>query len=172
MVKEQEMKKLVAFYSRADENYFGGQYRYIEVGNTEKVANMIIEITGGDRFKIEEKTPYSKNYQECVKEVMQDLQNQARPALINDIDISGYDAIYLGYPNYCGKMPMAVYTFLESHDFGGKVIHPFCTHEGSGIAGTIKDISKVAKGVSVDEGLAINGSRVDSARSNIEKWVK
>ncbi len=44
------MAKLVAFYSRADENYFGGQYRYIEVGNTEKVANMISEITGADFF--------------------------------------------------------------------------------------------------------------------------
>lgn len=68
------MAKLVAFYSRADENYFGGQYRYIEVGNTEKVANMISEITGADLFKIEQKEAYSADYQECVAEAKRDYQ--------------------------------------------------------------------------------------------------
>ena len=53
------MAKLVAFYSRADENYFGGSMQYIKVGNTEKVAKMIAEITGADMFKIEQKVPYA-----------------------------------------------------------------------------------------------------------------
>lgn len=48
------MAKLIAFYSRADENYFGGQYRYVKVGNTEKVAKMISDLTGADMFKIEQ----------------------------------------------------------------------------------------------------------------------
>ena len=51
------MAKLVAFYSRAGENYFGGQYRKIEVGNTEKVAKMIAEATGAELFKMEPKVP-------------------------------------------------------------------------------------------------------------------
>lgn len=97
------MAKLVAFYSRADENYFGGQYRYIEVGRT---------------------------------------------------------------------MPMAVYTFLENYDFSGKKIYPFCTHEGSGLSRTEKDIQKAAKGAKVEKGLAIHGSSVDSARNTVEKWLK
>ena len=129
------MAKLVAFYSRADENYFGGQYRYIKVGNTEKVANMISEITGADLFKIEQKDTYSADYQECIAEAKKDLQENKRPEVLDlPANLDAYDEIYLGYPNYCGTMPMAVYTFLENYDFSGKKIHPFCTHEGSGLS--------------------------------------
>lgn len=167
------MAKLVAFYSRADENYFGGQYRYIEVGNTEKVANMISEITGADLFKIEQKDAYSSDYQECIAEAKKDLQENKRPEVLNLPDnLDAYDEIYLGYPNYWGTMPMAVYTFLENYDFSGKKIHPFCTHEGSGLSGTEKDIQKAAKGAKVEKGLAIHGSSVDSAKSSVEKWLK
>ena len=167
------MAKLVAFYSRADENYFGGQYRYIEVGNTEKVANMISEITGADFFKIEQKDAYSADYQECIAEAKKDLQENKRPEVLNlPDDLYAYDEIYLGYPNYWGTMPMAVYTFLENYDFSGKKIHPFCTHEGSGLSRTEKDIEKAAKGAKVEKGLAIHGSSVDNAKNAVEKWLK
>lgn len=65
------MKKLVAFYSRADENYFDGSYRYIEVGNTEKVARMIAGIKGADMFRIEQKDSICRDYSTataCAKE--------------------------------------------------------------------------------------------------------
>ena len=167
------MAKLVAFYSRADENYFGGQYRYIEVGNTEKVANMISEITGADFFKIEQKDAYSAVYQECIAEAKKDLQENKRPEVLNlPDDLDAYDEIYLGYPNDGGTMPMAVYTFLENYDFSGKKIHPFCTHEGSGLSRTEKDIEKAAKGAKVEKGLAIHGSSVDNAKNAVEKWLK
>lgn len=80
------------------------------------------------------------------------------------------DEIYLGYPNYWGTMPMAVYTFLEAYDFEGKKIYPFCTHEGSGMSRTTSDIKKCAKGAEVLKGLAIQGSKVDNARKTIEEW--
>lgn len=91
------------------------------------------------------------------------------PGLPDDLD--GYDEIYLGYPNYWGTMPMAVYTFLENYDLAGKTIHPFCTHEGSGLSGTVQDIKKAAPGAVVTKGLAIHGSSVDSAKPALEKWV-
>ena len=69
-------------------------------------------------------------------------------------------------------MPMAVYTFLEHYDFTGKTIHPFCTHEGSGLAGTVRDVQKAAPGAVVTKGLAIHGSSVDGAKAALEKWVK
>ena len=86
-------------------------------------------------------------------------------------DLDAYDEIYLGYPNYCGTMPMAVYTFLEHYDFTGKTIHPFCTHEGSGLAGTVRDVQKAATGAVVTKGLAIRGSSVDGAKAALENWV-
>lgn len=166
-------KILVAFYSRADENYFGGAMKYIETGNTEKVAKMIAEMTSADMFKIEQKKAYSADYMTCIEEAKKDLKAKARPELVSMPDsLDEYDEIYLGYPNYWGTMPMAVYTFLEAFDFSHKSIHPFCTHEGSGLSSTENDIRKAANGAIVTQGLAITGSTVDSAQSKVRDWVK
>ncbi len=163
---------LVAFYSRADENYFGGTYKYITEGNTEKIAKMIAEKVGAELFKIEQKVPYAADYNTCIEQAKKDKNAGARPELASNLDnIEEYDEIYLGYPNYWGTMPMAVYTFLEAYDFTGKKIHPFCTHEGSGLSATENDIKNTAKGAEVLKGLAINGSSVDSAGSAIERWL-
>ena len=93
------MAKLVVFYSRADENYFSGSYRYISIGNTEKVANMITEATGADLFKIEQKVPYAADYDTCISQAKKDLQAKARPELVSMPDsLRDYNEIYLGYP--------------------------------------------------------------------------
>lgn len=167
------MAILIAYYSRAGENYFGGAYRHIPVGNTEKAAQMLAGLTGGKLFKIEQAKPYSDGYQACIAEAKADLQKKARPEVLHlPENLDAYDEIYLGYPNYWGTMPMAVYTFLEAYDFTGKTIHPFCTHEGSGLAGTVRDIQKIARGALVTKGLSIHGSQVDSAKPALEKWVQ
>ena len=161
------MKKLIAYYSRAGENYFGGAYRVIPVGNTEKVAKKLAAL-----FKIEKKTPYSDDYQTCIAEAKRDLQAGARPALAAlPENLEDYDEIYLGYPNYWGTMPMAVYTFLEQFDFTGKTIHPFCTHEGSGLSHTVQDVANAAKGAVVKPGLAICGSDIDKADAKLKGWL-
>lgn len=167
------MAKLVIFYSRADENYFGGRYRSVEVGNTEKVAHMIEEATRADLFKIEQKVPYSSNYKLCTDQAMADKQANARPKLMKLPDnLDGYDEIYLGYPNYWGDMPMAVYTFLEAFDWTNKTIHPFCTHEGSGLSGTDRNIARTCKGANVKSGLSICGSDVDRSKEVVMRWLK
>ena len=167
------MAKLIAYYSRAGENYFGGAYRYVAVGNTEKAAKMLAELTGGELFKIEQKKPYSDNYRVCVAESRADFQAGARPELMSRPEsLDAYDEIYLGYPNYWGTMPMAVYTFLEAYDFTGKTIHPFCTNEGSGLSHTEQDIAGAAKGAKVAPGLSIHGSTVDDAEPALAAWVR
>ena len=167
------MAILIAFYSRAGENYFGGAYRRITVGNTEKAAEMLADLTGGELYKIEQAVPYSEDYQTCIAEAKEDLRKNARPE-VPDLpdDLDAYDEIYLGYPNYWGTMLMAVYTFLEAYDFTGKTIYPFCTHEGSGLSHTVQDIQKAAPGATVTKGLAIHGSSVDGAGAAIETWVR
>ena len=167
------MATLIAFYSRAGENYFGGAYRRIAVGNTEKAAKMLAELTGGALLKLEQAQPYSEDYQTCIAEAKKDLQAHARPEVLNlPENLDEYDEIYLGYPNYWGTMPMAVYTFLEKYDFTGKTIHPFCTHEGSGLSSTERDVQRAARGAKVGRGLAIHGSDVDGAKPALEKWVR
>lgn len=167
------MAILIAFYSRAGENYFNGSYRNIVIGNTEKAAKMIAEMTKGKLFRIEPEIPYSDDYKTCIAQAKEDLNHKARPRLLNlPDDLDDYDEIYLGYPNYWGTMPMAVYSFLERFDFKGKTIHPFCTHEGSGLSNTVKDIQKEVPGANVTSGLSIHGSEVDYARESIQAWIR
>ena len=166
-------KKLVAFYSRADENYVSGTLKTIEKGNTQVVAEMIKDATGADIFKIEQKAPYAKDYNACVEQAKRDQAENRRPELKKvPASIDDYDVIYIGYPNYWGTMPMAVFTFLEKFDFGGKEILPFCTHEGSGMGRSVSDIKKLCPTAVVGNGLAIYGSRVGRAREEVERWVK
>ena len=166
------MKKLIAYYSRADENYFGGQRRYITEGNTEKAAKMLAELTGADLFQIEQKVPYAADYDTCIAQAKKDLQAGARPELVTLPDsLDEYDEIYLGYPNYWGTMPMAVFTFLEGLDFTGKTIHPFCTHEGSGLGRSEADIRRLCPGAEIKPGLAIVGARAARSKDLVKDWL-
>lgn len=165
-------KTLIAFFSRADENYFGGAMRYVKVGNTEIVCNDMKDMIEADIFKIEMKNPYSPVYMTCIDEAKKDLRENARPELSNYLEsIDEYDTIILAYPNYWGTMPMAVVTFLERYDFGGKTILPLCTNEGSGMGSSERDIKKYAPGAEVKSGLAITGSQAANAKASIEKWL-
>ena len=131
-------KKLIAFYSRADDNYVNGLIKTLEVGNTEVAAGIIKELTGADLFKLEQLKPYARDYNECIAQAQADQRQNARPDLKSFPEtLDEYDVIYLGYPNYWSTMPMAVFTFLEHFDFSGKTIKPFCTHEGSGLGSSL-----------------------------------
>ena len=134
------MPALIAYYSRADENYFGGTLRYIDKGNTQIAAEILQALTGADMFRIEQLTPYSKDYNSCIEEARSDLRRNARPELkAMPESLDKYDTIYLGFPNYWGTMPMAVFTFLERSDLKGKTIKPFCTNEGSGMGRLVRE---------------------------------
>ncbi|MBR5040775.1 MAG: NAD(P)H-dependent oxidoreductase [Clostridiales bacterium] len=166
-------KTLIAFFSRADENYFGGAMRYVKVGNTEIVVNSMKELIDADTFKIDMKDPYSPVYLTCIDEAKKDLRADARPELTNYIEsINQYDTIILAYPNYWGTFPMAVATFLERYDFSGKTILPLCTNEGSGMGSSERDVRKYAKGAEVRNGLPITGSRAADSKGAVEKWLK
>ena len=164
-------KTLIAFFSRADENYFGGAMRYVKVGNTEIVVGLMKELIDADSFKIEMKEPYSPVYMTCIDEAKKDKQGNVRPELVSYPDsIDEYDIVVLAYPNYWGTMPMAVFTFLEKYDFSGKTILPLCTNEGSGMGSSESDIKKAAKGATVRSGLAITGSKAADSKADVQKW--
>ena len=167
------MAVLIVFFSRADENYFGGTMRYVEVGNTEIVCQKISELIMADTFKIEMKNPYAKEYMTCIDEAKKDLKENARPELVSMPDsINQYDTIILAYPNYWGTIPMAVATFLEAYDFTGKTILPLCTNEGSGMGSSESDVKKHANGASLKKGLSITGSQAADSKATVEKWLK
>ena len=166
------VKKIDCFFSRANENYFNGTLKTLEVGNTEVAAEIIRELTGADIFKIEQTKPYSKGYNDCIAEAKADKQRNARPELKSYPDsLDGYDVIYLGYPNYWSTAPMAVFTCLEHFDLTGKTIKPFCTHEGSGLGVSVSDIKRICPDSTVENGLAIRGSSVIKSKKEISKWI-
>ena len=165
-------KTLIAFFSRADENYFSGAMRYVKVGNTEIVVNDMKEMIPADTFKIEMKDPYSPVYMTCIEEAKKDLRAKARPELVSMPEsIDEYDTVVLAYPNYWGTMPMAVFTFLENFDFSGKTILPLCTNEGSGMGGSERDIKKTCPGANVKSGLSVTGSEAANAAGQVRRWL-
>lgn len=173
MEDEEMAKTLIAFFSRADENYFGGAMRYVKVGNTEIVVGLMKElIEEVDTFKIEMKDPYSPVYMTCIDQAKKDLRAGARPELVSMPEsIDEYDTIVLAYPNYWGTIPMAVFTFLEAFDFTGKTILPLCTNEGSGMGSSERDIRKYAPGAELKRGLSITGSQAGNSRESVQRWL-
>lgn len=166
------MKSLVIYFSRIDENYFGGSMKFITKGNTEVVAEFIKDITGADLFKVERKIDYAKDYKTCIEEAKVEQRNGELPELKNYLDdISSYDVIFIGGPIYWGTLPQPMFTQLSKLNFDGKVIMPFATHEGSGLASIVRDIKKYALNASIKSGLAIVGSNVGSAKNIVEKWI-
>ena len=167
------MKSLVIYFSRADENYFGGSMRYIEKGNTEVIAEYIRDLVGVDLFKVERKMPYSPDYKKCIEEAKIEQRNNELPELVNYLDdISSYDVIFIGGPIYWGTLPQPMFTELSRLDFNGKIIMPFSTHEGSGLAHIVSDIKKYASNAIIKEGLAIMGSKVYGAKDEVDLWIK
>ena len=170
-----EGKKLVVFFSHTGENYNVG---HITQGNTHIIADMIADATGADRFEIEPVTDYPENYNACIAVAKQELQTGARPAIKGDIAIEAYDVIFLGYPNWWGEAPMCLYTFIERHDWRGKTVIPFITHEGSGMGGTDRSIARACEGaaVAVGKGLAVQGKTAqhdrNAARERVTRWLE
>lgn len=163
---------LVVFFSRTGENYAVGN---IEKGNTHIVAEMIAEETNATLFQLTPVTPYPNDYTECTRQAQAERTENARPAIQGDIAIDAYDTIYIGYPIWWSDMPMPVYSFLEAHDWNGKVIRPFCTHEGSGLGSTRSYLRNTCTGAIVGEGLAIQGTTAqtnpEQTRKVVRNWI-
>ena len=162
-------KALVAFFSRADENYDVG---YVAKGNTKMIAAKI----NAPLFHIQTIKPYPKEYKPTTDIAKQEQRENARPELTAKVENMGeYDVIFLGYPIWWSDLPMAVYTFLQSYDFKGKTIIPFATHEGSGLSGTDGYIAK-ATGAKVSTPLVMQGkvaqNSQDEAQKEVDSWLK
>ena len=133
---------------------------------------MIQKLTGAELFEAEPVVPYSDDYSACIEEAKNDKKRDARPELKKYPEhMESFEKIYLGYPNYWGTMPMAMFTLLEHFDFAGKTILPFCTHEGSGLGDSVRDIRRLCPGADVRPGLAITGSRAAQAEKEVKKWI-
>ena len=141
-------------------------------GNTEELAGMIQETTGGDLFAMEPETPYTDDYNALLDQAQQEQAEDARPALAAQVENwEQYDTIFVGYPNWWGDAPMIVLSFLESYDCTGKTVIPFCTSGGGGFGSSVDSVTASAAGATVLEGFHVGGSSVSGAKEDVAAWI-
>lgn len=131
-------------------------------GNTEKVAQQIADQTGGILVEIERATPYENASEEGEEEI----ENNVHPEITVDLDsVDDYDTIFVGYPIWFDEAPMVIDTFLESFDFSGKTIVPFCTSASDSIDNSLHIFSELAPDAVIADGLTANDE------ADIEPWL-
>ena len=141
-------------------------------GNTGIAASMISEALGADLFSIQTVEQYPGSYDDTIDQGQEEQSEGARPELASEIeDISHYDTVFLGYPNWWGDMPMAVYSFLDEYDLSGKTVIPFVTSGGSGFSATVSAIESAEPDADVQEGIAIRDSDTMDAQAEINAWL-
>lgn len=166
-------KVLVVYFSRKGENFMPGGIQVLAKGNTAYAAEYIQKTLDADIFEVETVKPYAAEYKACCGEAMAEAKAKARPEIKGYVaDLSGYDTIFVCYPNWCGTAPMCIFTFLEHYDLTGKKIAPLCTNEGSGLANSEKDIAASCPGAILAPGLSVRGHQAKDSEETIAAWAK
>lgn len=164
---------LLAYFSRAGENYYNGGRRRLQVGNTEVLAGTIRRLIGCDVHRIDAADPYSENYDATVARNVQEQQADARPGIANPLPpLDRYDTVLLAGPIWNVRPPMIMTTFTESLDFTGKAVHPVVTYAVSGLGTTARDYAASCRGATIREGLAVRGEEVTNAEADVAVWLR
>lgn len=154
-------------------------------GNTEAVAKMIQQTTGGDLITIELEKPYPQNYQAIVKQVADENEKGFLPPLKTKIDIGQYQTIFLGFPTWGMQLPPPMKSFLKQYDLSGKTIIPFNTNAGYGVGSSFQTVSELCPKSTILEGFEIKGGierdgilfvmegeKQQEVRVRLDAWLK
>lgn len=167
-------KTLIAYFSLIDivpEGADASAHATPSIGNTESAAMEIQRQVGGDLFAIKTVQTYPVSHREASAIAEEEMRSDARPALSNHLDnMDEYDTVYIGYPIWWYIEPMAIRTFLEEYDFTGKTIIPFCTSMGAGVEESVQNISSLADGATVLDGVTLRTGREDHSE-DISEWL-
>ena len=148
---------------------------YSATGNTENVANIIAETTGGDLFALEPVEPYTDedlNYSDENSRVSREHEDES----LRDVELASttvdnwdsYDTVFIGYPIWWGIAAWPVDSFVENNDFTGKTVIPFATSASSGLGESGQLLADMAGTGDWQEGMRF-GSRPDEA--DVQEWV-
>ncbi|HIV38305.1 MAG TPA: NAD(P)H-dependent oxidoreductase [Candidatus Blautia stercorigallinarum] len=153
-------KKLVAYFSAS--------------GVTESVARTLAQTADADLYKIQPEVPYTSadlDWMDKKSRSSLEMNDPAsRPAIVTgDLDLSSYDAIFLGFPVWWYVAPTIINTFLEAYDFAGKTVIPFATSGSSGIENSEKKLQQQYPSINWKSGKLLNG-HLDSTA--LASWVK
>lgn len=142
-------------------------------GTTRGVAERIAALTGGDLAEIVPAQPYTAedlNYSDrTTRASVEQNTPDARPEIAGDISLAGYSTVYLGYPIWWGEAPRILSTFVESHDFTGITVIPFCTSGSSGAGRTGETLGEQA-----GTGTFLSSTRLDAGISDhdLQAWIE
>lgn len=166
-------KVLIAYFSRAGENYYYGGRRDLKIGNTQVLATMIRKHVVADVYRIRAASPYPHDYEATVWCNVREQNADARPRIANPLkSIDHYDVILLGSPIWNVRPPMIMSTFAESFDFSGKTIHPFVTYAVSELGATMDTYRALSTGARITAGLAVRGETVRRAEPQVTAWLR
>ena len=155
----QDHKVLVAYFSAT--------------GTTKGVAEHIANGLNADIYEIVPEDPYTDadlNYNDNNSRTTIEMNDpNARPAISGSVEnMEQYDIIFVGYPIWWGEAPRIVSTFMESYDFSGKTIVPFCTSGGSGMGSSASNLERLTSGATWLDGRRLNGS---DSQDTVMEWV-
>lgn len=161
---------LIVYFSRTGYNY---PNTWLDVGHTARVAEYIADYTGAASFEIVPSVPYPDGYDETTAIARQEIDNNARPAIKNELtDLDNYSIVFVGSPIWYGTPPMIMRTFFDTYDLSDKTIVPFCTHAGSGMGNTVSVIRSVFPDATMLDGLAVRGTDSPNARNTVTDWLQ
>ena len=152
-------KMLVAYYSWS--------------GNTRRLANMIKDASGADLLEILPEKPYPDVYRQTVNIAKKEVDSAYKPPIKTKIsNLSDYDLIFVGSPNWWGTISSPIRTFLSENDFSGKKLAPFITHEGSRLGRAVEDIKQLCPKSEILPALPIRGGSVNRAGEEVKTWLQ
>jgi flavodoxin len=164
---------LLAYFSRAGENYWNGGRRFLQTGNTEVLADMISDRIDCEVYRIDAAEPYPHRYDPTVERNTREQDSDARPQVANAVpDLSAYDTVLLGSPIWNVQPPMIMATFVEAVELSGKTVRPFVTYAVSGLGSTEAFYRDLDTGARLGDGLAVRGEEVTEGGNAVDRWLR
>ena len=171
---------LIAYFSWAENAVLEGEVDAMtspsvsDPGNVQQLAGWIQEETGGELFSIRVTDPYPSDWDACLERANQERGQNARPALVEPQveNLDSYDTVFLGYPNWCYGVPMALLTFLEENDLSGKDVYLFCSHGTGGLARSVEIITEAAPEANISDNIFdCYEEDAPASQGDIQAWV-
>ena len=154
----ENIKKLIVYYSLT--------------GNTEFVAKHIQSLTGADILELELTEPYPVEFEAVITRLNNEREAGTFPELRSSVDnLTNYDVIFLGTPNWFGTLASPLLVFLASHDLSGKTIVPFVTFGRGGFQNTITDLKTALPESTILEEFGVMGNEAENSQEDILQWL-